>query len=204
MITVVSALKSEIAPFLERYAVAEKTPLNGGSLYHASREQHFLRTGIGPEQAAKVLSYYLKSYRPYLLINIGFAGSLNPALKAGGLFYINEIRSTVHESSQIPAVPAVDLPGCSLLTVSEAVVSDIKRAELSLRFGAGLVDMEAYELARIAGHHQIPFYCFKMVSDEAGDKAKEQFIKNYRTLANQLFKGIDPVLQTLNMQDLKS
>ncbi len=201
MITIVSALKAEIAPFLDHYSVAEKTLIEGGSLYQTPGRWYFLRSGVGLEQAAKVLTWYMKRYHPHLLINIGFAGSLSPEIAPGRLFFINKIHSILDGTVQMPALPPVAMQSCSLLTAGKAVLSDTERATLHLRFGADLVDMEAYELARIARQHQIPFYCFKMVSDDAGNDGKEQFLKNYRVLAVQLFKRINPVLEIFAQPD---
>lgn len=195
MITIVSALKSEIAPFLEYYSAGNKTALAGGSLYRISGQFHFLRTGVGGAQAAKVLSAYLNSYQPQVLINIGLAGSLNSQIAPGSLFSINEIHSTGRDAIQLPSWPGAELQSASLITVNEAVLSDEGRARLFARFGADLVDMEAYELARIARQHGISFFCFKIVSDDAGEEAEKQFMNNYRVLSGQLFERINPLLQ---------
>jgi adenosylhomocysteine nucleosidase len=55
--------------------------------------------------------------------------------------------------------------GECLLVTNPKVADAAEKKRLAAAYGAGLVDMEAAAVARLAGMRGIPFYCFKGVSD---------------------------------------
>lgn len=60
-------------------------------------------------------------------------------------------------------------PGLRLVT-SPIVAGEAEKRRLAAAYGAQLVDMEAACVARLALMREIPFYCFKGVSDGYADK----------------------------------
>ena len=183
MITIVSALKSEIAPLLQRVPVNEKRILAGGSLYISERI-HFLRTGIGSRKTREVCTLYLNRFRPGEIINIGFSGKLDASLSIGQIYPV----STFQAEGKSPIAPAAGkpVPGVSLLSVEKAVTSTRVRDKLHRESGAGIVDMEAYYLAEICAENGTPFSCFKIISDDADQNTGQVFLENYKTLAQEL------------------
>ena len=59
-----------------------------------------------------------------------------------------------------------------------------------------VVDMEAYSLAKVCNKYQIPFISFKYISDNAGNDAEKDWIKNCN-IGEGLFKTI--VLEPLGL-----
>jgi adenosylhomocysteine nucleosidase len=66
--------------------------------------------------------------------------------------------------------PAHWADGQPILASTSRVANIVEKQRLAATYGAGLVDMEAATVARIASGRSMPFYCFKAVSDEANDK----------------------------------
>jgi adenosylhomocysteine nucleosidase len=56
------------------------------------------------------------------------------------------------------------------LVTSPVVSDEAEKRRLAGAYGAGLVDMEAAAVARLAAMRGIPFYCVKGVSDGFNDK----------------------------------
>ncbi len=196
MWTIVSALKSEIQPFLEYYSITNKISIGSASLYK-SQFGHFFRTGIGSELAAENLALYLKEYMPDRILNLGLAGSLNPEIKVGQIFNIHQIIDEMtSEKLDLPAFgPVKSIVNARLVTVRKAVNDIKKRHDIKIKYNADLVDMEAYQLAKISAAASIPFHSYKIVSDQADQDAEKMFMNNYKKLCFRLFDNINPLLQ---------
>ena len=183
MITIVSALKSEIAPLLQRVPITEKRILASGSLY-ISDKIHFLRTGIGKQKAEKVFNLYLEQFRPEKVLNIGLAGKLNPDFKIGEIYCISRIFSADAEPIKINFHSQSKC--ASLLTVDQPVADISLRDKLHRQYNADLVDMEAYSIANTVRKKNISFNCVKIISDSADINTEKTFLENYRQLSKKL------------------
>ena len=76
-------------------------------------------------------------------------------------------------SSDLPAMDtaqAVPSQSDAWLITSPSVAGEAEKQRLARAYDAGLVDMEAAAIARLARMRGIPFYCVKGVSDGFGDK----------------------------------
>ena len=183
MITIVSALKAEIAPLLQKFPIREKRLLACGSLY-ISDKIHFLRTGIGKKKADNVFGLYLEQFLPETVLNIGLAGKLNPDLKIAHIYNISTIFYPENNAIEINTLNKGQ--NASLFTSDEAVTSNTLRDGLFKIYGADLVDMEAYSLARICQNNKIPFYCTKIISDYANQNTENIFRRRFIKYAQKL------------------
>lgn len=203
MITIVAALKGEIKPFFDWYPVRQKITLGAASLYiHPGR--HFLRCGIGAAKAQESLQRYLENNRPGLIINAGTAGSLRNDFAIGQICRISKIVD--EESGRIFWPRSADnMAGArqaTLLTATQAILDDQRRANLAETFPADLVDMEASIIACLADSYQIPFLCLKVVSDLADQQAEDDFKNNYSRNCESLAGFIhDEILQKMKLSD---
>ena len=202
MITIVSALKAELRPFLDHFRADRKIAVATGSLYYGQQPIHFLRTGIGAEKAGVVLTHYLNRHQTHLLLNIGTAGALVPGIAMGT---VGQIRRVTDEASgqQISLNDfSLPLPRFNLLTVHEAIL-DERRKQTAAANGAQLVDMEGFSLAKIATQREIPFLSVKIVSDHADEQAREQFVQNLEQLSRSLFRNVLPLIEQLQSEWVK-
>ncbi len=195
MITVIAALKSELLPILSAFNITEKHPLDSGTLYQG-RNLHLLRTGVGGV-CARVFESYLQDYRPRLVINLGLAGALNPAIRPGQIFRINR----VHCLTPTRSIPLNPLPAAKsftkadVLTVKQAVTQTGERDWLHALSSAELVDMEACYLAERCAAAGISFAAFKIVSDLADERTQKDFMARYKIYSLQLADRLLPILE---------
>ena len=137
-------------------------------------------TGVGKVNAAITIEREIASQRPEMIINFGTAGSLSPdhqGIVEVGQFYQRDmdVRGLGFALGQTPFEDNVPIDfGRQGLTCGTGDSFVTAPPELS----TDLVDMEAYALAKSAHDHQIDFYCFKYISDQADDAATTSWQDN--------------------------
>jgi len=101
-----------------------------------------------------------------LVLSIGWAGALTSSLQTGGAYNIAgviDVRTGEHFYC--------DAGAGELWLVTSPRVADVpEKQRLASTYKAGLVDMEAAAIARLAAMRGIPFYCIKGISDGFRDK----------------------------------
>ena len=198
MLTLIAALKSELLPFLRHWPPSDKTVLSSGTLYR-TKNIHMLRCGLGQKSAEIVLKTYLKNHTPQIVINVGFAGCL---LAQDCSDYTRAVQTVVdaasgrHYTLQLPPnLPAEKVT--RVLTVPDAITEARHRDRLYQKFGMELVDMELAAIASVCAESNLPLYSFKLVSDQANEDTKSEFMANYKRLAEKLAGETVPVIQNL-------
>ena len=155
-------------------------------------QRRIAHTGVGKVNAAITAEREIASKRPKTIINFGTAGSLSPqhhGLVEVGRFFQRDmdVRELGFALGQTP--------------FEDNAPIDFGRGGLSCGTGDGfvtappelktdLVDMEAYAIATSARDHQIDFYCFKYISDQADDAAATTWQENVQ-------KGADLFVEML-------
>jgi nucleoside phosphorylase len=136
------------------------------------------QTGVGPERAAAVAAC---APRARLVLSVGCAGGLAPALVTGDLVLVREVirlDDQGHPRDVLPAAPdtvaawaagrGVALHEASLVTSPTVLVEPAAKARLAST-GAAIVDMESAAVASVARRRGVPFVGLRVVLDEAGD-----------------------------------
>lgn len=183
---ILAALSEELA--LPRDLCQSKTRLEAGSLnlWHGlCRDQsyYFLKTGIGPSRSATRLEFALTFLNPSSILVTGYAGALDPSLRAGDLVIARRVSmigkaGDPHNSWDLG--PAEDLAHAAagagltafvgeILTTPRPVVRAVAKSRLFLDSHAAAVDMETAALARVAVQARIPLVCIRVITDEAGE-----------------------------------
>jgi adenosylhomocysteine nucleosidase len=96
-----------------------------------------------------------------LVISAGWAGALNEELKPGRTYFVSGVIDARSGERFRPAIWHEE----RWLVTSPKVADAAEKQRLAAAYGAGLVDMEAAGVARLAQMRGIPFYCIKGVSD---------------------------------------
>ena len=162
-IGIVAALPGELKPLVQGW---ERTPLARGCSYSQSSndvETVAVYCGMGREAASLACMQALEGGPLSALVSIGWAGALTGGLKAGHSYQVGEL---VDASTGEQYWTEGDVPESAqrLVTANRVILKD-EKLRLAQDFGAGLVDMEAATVARLARVRDIPFYCYKAVSD---------------------------------------
>jgi nucleoside phosphorylase len=185
-IVVASAMEMEVSPLISKMRLTKVRHPSYSNLKFFRDitsdgvEKKVLVFGIGEENANKAAALLLEM-SPRLVVNVGFAGGLNPAFKKGTLFFPSEIRTL--EGEKAPCNPFQDFSGekmlqtprelfpsfyqGTLLTSKKIVASCQEKKKLSA-FGDA-VDMEAFYLANALSTQKIPFFCAKVISDSVDE-----------------------------------
>jgi adenosylhomocysteine nucleosidase len=143
-------------------------------------------TGVGAGRAVSVVDGLLTRHRPDWVVVLGFAGGLDPGLRAGEVVPISwvvdeqgEVLSLCGDrgdsgcSAVVPAVPRQigaevtrDAAG-SLLTLDRLADSVSLKRELFSRSRCSVVDMETHAVARLLSDHGVALVVLRAVSDTA-------------------------------------
>jgi adenosylhomocysteine nucleosidase len=132
--------------------------------------------GTGVQQAIQALAEVEKEGEVSLILSIGWVGALREGFDAGQVFRVSTVIDARTGERYATAQHSSEL----LLVTTSKVANEEEKRRLAATYGAGLVDMEAAGLARLAEARQIPFYCIKGVSDGPNEKLPElnRFISN--------------------------
>ena len=149
---------------------------------------HF--TGVGKINATYNLKKIIDKYKPNEIINFGTAGSLIKNLK--GIiectkFYQRDMDVSSLMNLKIGQTPFDNINEIINSNDGYSCGSGDNFVSKKIEINVDVVDMEAYALAKVCKLENIPFRCFKFISDNADESASDDWKKNCENGA-QLFK----------------
>jgi adenosylhomocysteine nucleosidase len=165
-VAIIAAIADELAPLVRGW---KRESRNGVGLWRQSRgnaEWIAAFAGIGAGAAERALAEAERDGPVDAVISTGWAGALSDEFEAGRAYGVSGV-VCARTGERFPA--AMPGGGCLLVT-SDKVAGREEKRRLREAFGAGLVDMEAAGLARLAALRDIPFHCVKGVSDGPSDR----------------------------------
>ena len=192
-VAIVAALEREVRPLIKHWKSVERD-------YHGRKYKFFENEravlvcgGIGPEAARRATEAVINLYAPVMVQSVGFAGALDPTLKAGTVLTPICVIDA-KDGSRVEAGV-----GHWVVVSVDHSASIEQKARLAKAYWAHAVDMEAAAVARAAQTHDITFVGLKAISDEAGFEMPsiDRFVANdggFRTAAFVLFGAIRPWL----------
>ena len=141
----------------------------------------FHYTGVGKINATYNLKKIIDKFKPNEIINFGTAGSLNKNLK--GIiectkFYQRDMDVTALMNLKIGQTPFDDINEIINSNDGFSCGSGDNFVTQKIKIEVDVVDMEAYALAKICKLENINFRCFKFISDNADETAKNDWVKN--------------------------
>ena len=154
-----------------------------------------LVTGIGMQRVSLKIRQALRRKVYDLVLNIGTAGALKPSIVPLTIlfplqfaFWHETCLSSIaprYPEELLKKIPRHWLRG-ALLSSSIPVSSMAQRCSLLKLCQADGVDMEAFGIAEICQETRLPFFCLKVISDQAGDDAEKQFQENFSSALSLL------------------
>ena len=166
-IAIVAALPAELKPLvrgLRRQAGCETVKL--WSLRSDDDEWVAACAGAGQPAATSAFAAIERAGSIDLAFSVGWAGALNSEIATGKAYNVTgviDVRTGERFHCEAGA-------GELWLATSPIVADEAEKRRLASAYNAGLVDMEAAAVARLAAMRNIPFYCIKGVSDGFADK----------------------------------
>ena len=162
-IAIIAALPGELKPLVRGWQ--QRGPLFTGRI--GNTECVAICTGMGSDAAARACGLALAARQADALISLGWAGALSCGVKPGQAHPIAEVidsRTGERYTTDFP------MPGKIRLVTLDHVAPAAEKRSLAERYQAAMVDMEAATIGRLARAKDLPFYCFKGVSDGANEK----------------------------------
>ncbi len=118
--------------------------------------------GIGQKFARRAAKVAIEVAQPKLLVSAGMVGAISPGLKVGDVGRVREV---------VDVATGARYPGSSdgewILATSQDVSDAADKQQLSTKFGADVVDMEAAAVAQVAKERGLRFAAIKSISDDA-------------------------------------
>lgn len=165
-IAIIAALPGELKPLVRGWAHER---LGGVELWrtrHNNLEWIAACAGMGQQAAIRAFAEAEKSGPLVRVFSVGWAGSLREDIVAGKAYRASGVIDLrTGERFSVPG-SAKDDPW---LVTSASVAGPDDKRRLAAEYQAGLVDMEAAAIARLAVMRSIPFSCIKGVSDGVTD-----------------------------------
>jgi len=144
-----------------------------------------IANGAGAKRAAAAIDV---AHDVRAVVNTGFCGALDPALRIGEIFVATAIRTT---SLPAPRSKRPHVQG-ALISIDHVAQTAAEKHRLRAQ-GASAVDMEATAICERARACNLPFFCVRSVTDLAGE-----------TFANDLNAALRPDGHFDTMQILRS
>ena len=192
-VAIVAALEREVRPLIRNWRAVEREYDGRKYKFFENERAALVCSGIGPEAARRATEAIIQLYAPVLVQSAGFAGALDPTLKAGTVLTPICVIDA-KDGSRIEAGV-----GHWVLVTVDQPAGVKQKAKLAEAYWAHAVDMEAAAVARAAQAHDITFVGLKAISDEADFEMPSiaPFITSngqFRTLAFVSFVAIRPWL----------
>ncbi len=163
---IIAAMAAELSPLVRGW---QHEVRNGVALWrrrHGDDQWVAACAGIGATAAARAFAELQREGRVDRVFSVGWAGALREELAAGNACIV----SGVIDAGSGERFEATGASGGSLLVSCETVADVGEKRRLAAVYGAGLVDMEAAAVARLAAAAGASFYCVKGISDNLGDR----------------------------------
>jgi len=179
--TIIAALPGELKPFLDANAkegwVHERRgnvnlwrltwPLGQGEWVAAC-------AGAGQQAATRAFAAVEEDGPIDRVYSIGWVGALSNSYVSGKAYRVSTVIDVATGERFLTSCngtgEAVPFQNEIWLVTSPKVANAAEKQRLSAAYNAGLVDMEAAAIARLAAMREIPFDCIKGVSDGLTDK----------------------------------
>jgi adenosylhomocysteine nucleosidase len=165
-VAIIAAMAGELKPLVRGW---EHRPRDGVGIWRrrlGGDEWVAAFAGVGVDAATRSFAGIERDGPVDLAVSVGWAGALREGFATGRAYRV----SAVIDALTGERFRAAAWPGDCLLVTARGVADPPQKRRLAAAFGAGLVDMEAAAVARLAAVRGIPFHCVKGVTDAPGDQ----------------------------------
>lgn len=171
-IAIVAALEREVRPLVKSWRITEKEHDGRRFRFFENGKVVVVCGGIGAVAARRASEALIAIFDPKVVCSAGFAGALDPKLKAGDIIRPSTVINAGDGSRTV-----ID-GGEGVLVSFGSIASPAQKSKLRESFAADAVDMEAAAVARSAEARGKEFTVVKAVSDELDFEfpAMERFV----------------------------
>jgi adenosylhomocysteine nucleosidase len=169
---ILAAMTGELKPLVRGW---QRERFNGVDLWRWRYDQGewiAACAGAGENAATRAFAAVERNGPVDLVISTGWVGALSEEFEPGECYNVSGVVDARTGERFVPAVWPQHHSKSPMpwLVTSPIVANQQEKQHLAAAYGAGLVDMEAAAVARLAAMRGIPFYCIKGVSDGIRDQ----------------------------------
>lgn len=180
MLTILAAMNDELRLIKSEMEIDKTIFLRPFTIfigrYHGI-DLTLIRTGIGKDAMYAAVSYCIQNLKPTFLMNIGYAGGLDPRLAAGDIIIANSIvdeadgKIITADSSivggAVSKAEAANIHYCvgRIVTVKNAITEPHDKAYIGAKFEAAACDMESATFAAVAASNNIQYVVARAILD---------------------------------------
>lgn len=180
MLTILAALNDEVKLIRAEMEIDKVIHIKPLTISTGKYEDHritLIKTGVGREAMRNAITYCVENQKPALLVNIGYAGGLDPHLHAGDIVIADSLVDEPTEKSWKPDDGLVKrsasiAESCDIrhrvgriVTVEKSINTPHQKAFIGTRFEAIACDMESAIFAEVAIGAGIPFIVARSILD---------------------------------------
>jgi len=156
----------------------------------------FIITGKGLDNARRRLNLKFAQNIHLLILNIGSAGAIDTKIAPLTVFWPDRFYSLVDNQLKVIQTKndfnfseqslTVNWKRGTLFSSATPVISTAEREKIQESYQANAVDMEAFAYAEFCERRGIPFFCLKIITDQADSAAETSFRENLNASARIL------------------
>lgn len=174
-------MQEEIHPFLRMMTPVHREFFGKQRIYRFPAGERLLclvQSGVGPANAASATRLLIDRYRPELIINFGFAGSLSPEHCTGDIVVADRLLS-LHKlvfterhglSGELSRAILPEAARTTFITTEKVTSKKELAAGLPQEITRAVVEMETGAVAQIAHREKIPLVAVRAISDSYDDE----------------------------------
>lgn len=180
MLTIFAALNDEIKLIKAEMEMDKAVRIKPFTIFtgkYQNRRITLVRAGVGKEAAETAMAYLIEHQRPVLILNIGYAGGLDPHLHPGDLIIAKSVvdgateevwnvdGELVGKAASAAKAAGVDSQVGRLVTVDKPLTDPHEKAFAGTRFEAAACDMESSVVAGMAEKAGVPCLVVRSIFD---------------------------------------
>ena len=158
---IIAAMPGELKPLVRGWQAESRNGVHIWRRRFEGGEWVAACSGAGVNAATRAFAEVERDGPVDILVSTGWAGALSEEFAPGHAYSVSKVVE-VRTGERFSTAAG---PNGSLLVTSPKVAGELEKKRLVSTYGAGLVDMEASAIARLARMRNIPFYCVKGISD---------------------------------------
>jgi len=192
-VALIAAFPGELRPLVGSWPHSKRNGVQFWARRNEEEEWIAACAGTGQDAATRAFAALEDGGPIDLVISLGWAGALRADVPGGSAHNVAGVIDARTGERFLCDAGAGDL----WLVTSPNVADEWEKRRLANTYHAVLVDMEAAAVARLAVMREIPFYCFKGVSDGVNARLPDfnRFIRQngqFRSAAFILFAALRP------------
>jgi adenosylhomocysteine nucleosidase len=145
-----------------------------------THEVLLVANGAGPDRAAAAVDAALSRFRPDAAVSTGFCGALAPELAVADVVVATSIAGAGQRYHSLPLTTTTTHYAGVICSIDHVAQTSEEKKRLR-NSGAIAVEMEAAGVASKAETNDLPFYCFRAVTDLASEDMANDFNRALRS-----------------------